>query len=298
MSLVALTGASGFLGRHIAQALLKGQLRAVVRSPAKVAELRAQGAEVAEADLSDLPALTLAFTGARTVVANAALGSHLGDMQDFVRTNVQGTENTLRAAAAAGVPAVVLISSTGVYRTRLGHILGEDAERYGTRPWRSWSDLSTDWRYSLTKHLAEERAWTLAKELGIALTVLRPGPIYGSRDTRWTARFMRAYGRPVAFAPTIGIPMVHAGDVADAVVAAIAQPTLAGRAFNLAGPPTSIVTIMRTLTRINGRGPFIVPIPLPFWVAYDTTAAHRHLNFRSRPLEEGLREVVAAAAGG
>lgn len=292
MNPVALTGASGFLGSHIAEALLSGGLRAVVRSPGKVAQLQARGAQVAEADLSDPAALTSAFVGARAVVANAALGSYLGDMQDFVRANVEGTENTLRAAAAAGVPTVVLISSTGVYRTRLRQILGEDTERYGSKPWRSWSDLTTDWRYSLTKHLAEERAWTLAKELGLGLTVLRPGPIYGSRDSRWTARFLRAFGRRLVFAPTIGVPMVHAGDVAKAVVAAVARPRLAGRAFNLAGPPTSIVTILRTLTQIRGRGPIIVPIPLPIWVAYDTQAAHSHLDFRNRPLEEGLREVL------
>lgn len=294
MTTVALTGATGFLGGHITDALLASGLsvRGVVRTPAKAGDLLRRGVVLAAADLGDVGALAEGFAGADVVVANAALGSYLGGWEDFVRANVGGTENTLRAAAAAGVRRVVLISSTGVYRTRVRTLLGEDAERYGPIRRRSWSDLTTDWRYALTKHLAEERAWALAAELGLALTVLRPGPIYGSRDTRWTARFMRAHARPLVVAPTIGVPMVHAGDVARVVVAAIARPALAGRAFNVAGPPTSVVTVLRTLTRLAGRGPVIVPIPVPLWVRYDTSAAEAALDFTVRPLDDGLREVL------
>jgi hypothetical protein len=41
-----------------------------------------------------------------------------------------------------------------------------------------------------------------------------------------------------------------------------------------------------------------MPVPVPLWVGYDTAAAERDLGFRSRPLEEGLREVLAGLAAG
>ena len=297
---IALTGASGFLGGHLVDAFLAAGLpvRGVVRRPEKARGLTNRGVALAAADLDDPEALTRGFTGADVVVANAALGSYLGDLPDFVRANVVGTENTLRAAAAAGVSRVVLISSTAVYRTRICTRIDEDAERYGPVRRRTWSDLTTDWRYALTKHLAEERAWELARELGLGLTVLRPGPIYGSRDTRWTARFLRAHARPLVVAPTVGVPMVHAGDVARVVVAAVDRAHLPGRAYNVAGPPTSVVRVLRTLTRLVGRGPLLIPIPMPVWVRYDTTAAERDLGFVVRPLDEGLQEVLVGAGGG
>lgn len=296
MGPVALTGATGFLGSHVALALRDAghEVRGVVRSPDKGAWLAERGVRFAAADLADEAALAEGFRGAGVVLANAALGSYLGDIDAFLRTNVAGTETTLRAAARAGVERVVYVSSVAVYRTRVRTPLREDAERYGPVRRRSWSDLTTDWRYALSKHLAEERATALAAELGLALTVLRPGPIYGSRDTRWTARLRRMHARPVVIAPTVGVPMVHAGDVAAALVAAVERPELAGRAFTIAGPPTSLPTILRTYSRLVGRGPFVVPIPVPLWVEYDTGAAARELGFTARPLEEGLREVVAA----
>ena len=53
--------------------------------------------------------------------------------------------------------------------------------------------------------------------------MLRPGPIYGARDRKWTARLLRTVARPVAFVPTVGVPAVHAGDVALAAATALAN---------------------------------------------------------------------------
>ncbi len=296
---VALTGATGFLGSHLAAHLLAAgtAVRAVVRNPERGAWLAEAGAQLAAADLDHPAALEAAFRGARAVVANAALGSNLGTLEDFVRTNVGGVENTLRAAASAGVQRVVLISSVAVYRTRIRTFQNESGERYGhvKRPF-VWSDLTTDWRYAMTKCIGEDRALALAAELGLKLTVLRPGPIYGSRDSRWTARLLGYHRRRLLLAPTVGVPMVHAGDVAGAVAGALGTDASVGRAYNLAGPPRTLPVLLAALKRLSGRGPLVVPVPVPLWVGYDTTAAARDLGFRSRPLDEGLQEVLLGQA--
>lgn len=303
---IAVTGATGFLGGHIAHTLRTAGLpvRGVVRRPDAGAWLAAEGVTFARADLADVPSLANAFAGADAVVANAALGSFQGTLEDFVRTNVAGTENTLRAAAAAGVRRVVYISTVALYATVLGRPMREDHPRYGPRRRLfSWTHLGTDWRYCVSKQAAEERAWALAEELDLSLTVLRPGPIYGSRDPKWTTRLLRAVARPFAFAPTVGIPAVHAGDVASAVVAALGAPASTGRAYNIAGPPTPLADILAGLVRLRARagapgGARLIRVPVPLSVAFDTTAAARDLGFAVRPLLDGLAEVLAEGGDG
>lgn len=286
---VAITGATGMLGSHIALALRAGgaSARGVARRPAH-ALLEAAGVALVRADLAEPEALAAAFAGAEAVVANAALGSWKGSLEDMRRTNVLGTEHTLRAAAAAGARRVIYISTVGIYDTDLYRPMTEDQRRYGTRKrWFAWSHLATDWRYSVTKLAAEERAWALADELGLKLTALRPGPIYGARDHNWTAWLLRRVAWPVVPAPTAGLPAVWAGDVASAVLGALDNPASAGRAYNLAGPPERLSRILAEVKARRGGG-LIVPIPVPAWVAYDTSAAARDLGFRPTPLGAGL----------
>lgn len=290
---VAVTGATGFLGSHVVAALAEAGLapRAVARRP----DAAVLGVEVARADLLDVAALTEAFAGCDAVVANAALGSFQGDLDAFVRTNVTGTANTLRAAAAAGARRVALVSSTAVYLTTVTRPITEEHERYGTTKRRfSWTHLSTDWRYAVSKSAAEQEAGRLAAELGLDLTILRPGPIYGSRDRKWTARMLRAVARPIAVAPTVGVPAVHAGDVAGAVAAALRTPGSIGRAYTIAGPPVPLADLYATLVRLGAGRAWILRIPVPIAVRYDTTAAARDLGFSPRGIEAGLAEVVAA----
>ncbi|MEL6344286.1 MAG: NAD-dependent epimerase/dehydratase family protein [Myxococcota bacterium] len=295
MALIALTGATGFVGSHIAAALREAgyAVRGVVRNPARGAWLRARGVSLVQADLTDRDSLTAAFAGADAVVSNAALGSWSGTLPDYERVNVGGMANLLDAMDEAGAARLVHISTVAVYWTRLWRRMGEDSVLYGLRRrWLNPSDLTTDWRYALTKSRAEALMWERAADRA---TALRPGPVYGSRDPKLTRRYLAALDRRVALAPTVGVPQVHAGDVGAAVVGALRNPNTAGRAYNLAGPPVSLLSIMRTLRQIAGRGPWLVPIPLPVWVAYDTRAAARDLGFQARPLEAGLREAMATA---
>lgn len=296
---VALTGATGFLGRHLAAAARDAGLRviAVVRDPdrARAALLDTGLAEeVRRADLGEPDALAAAFAGVDVVLANAALGSWSGDADLYLRTNLDGTRNTIHAAARADVPRVVQVSTVAVYRPRLRHMLDEGAPRRDKDPpIFDPTRLTTDIRYSRTKTLAEDAARAAAQEHSLDLRIVRPGPIYGSHDTRFTARLVGSLRRPVVIQPTVGVPLVHARDVADATVEAARRTLPSGAAWNLAGPPVPLAEVHRTLRRLASRDGLVISLPVPLWAGFDCSAAERDLAFRNRPLEEGLAEVLA-----
>lgn len=298
---IAVTGASGFVGSHIAL-----QLRAagfdvigVVRNPAKAAWLEQHGIALRSADVADPAALARAFEGVHVVVANAAIGSKQGTLDDMVKTNRDGVRHSLDAAAAAGVRRIIQISSVSIYRTSIRKAIGESHPQIDTHNRRfDWSNLTTDWRYAHSKTLAEAHAWELAVQHGQTLTTLRPAPVYGARDPKATARLARSLGAPVRFVPTVGIPWVHARDVGLATVAAIRNAAAGGQAYNLAGPPVNQFTFMSALRDalepiVGRRLARLVPLPLPLKVTFDTTAATRDLGFAPIDLAEGLRESVA-----
>lgn len=292
---VAVTGATGFLGRHIVRALQSAghTVRAVVRSPDKAADLAAAGVEVAAADLSDPVALVQAFSGASAVVSNAALGSWLGTIQDYRRVNVQGTTHLLDAMQQTGVHRLVHISSVAVGRTRLGRWADEQVERYGRAgrrgPWQP-SDLTTDWRYALTKSESEQLVRQRMPQ--IHATILRPGPIFGPGDPKLSRKYLRMWRRSVCFAPTARVPHVCATDVAAAVASALVRPVSIGRTYTLTGAPVSPYDIVRCLVRVTGRGPVVVPVPVPTWVGFVNHRATRDLGFVSRPLDETVGAIL------
>jgi len=301
---VVVTGATGFLGSHISLALMAAgaQVIGAVRTPAKGAWLVERGARMVAADLTQRASLVAAFRGVDTVISNAAQGGHDADLATFERVNCDGVRDLFDAAHEAGVRRIIHVSSTSVYRTRLFAAMAEDAAGYDTDKRRfNWSDATTDWRYAKTKTLSERIAWERAAAHGIALTTLRPGPIYGSRDEKATAMLTRSLTtKKLKTVPTVGVPWVHAGDVALAVVAAVANPDSAGKAYNIAGPSVSQYRFMRAMSqalRATGQhAAWLVPLPVPVWIRYDTSAAVRDLGFTSRPLEAGMREVFAPQA--
>ena len=121
---IALTGATGFLGRYIVDVLLArgAHVIAVVRNPERVPEFAYRGVEIRRADLTARESLTKGFSGADAVVSNAALFAvrrmlavRRRNWEDHQRTNVDGTRNVFEAMAAAGVRRVVQVSSVAVY---------------------------------------------------------------------------------------------------------------------------------------------------------------------------------------
>ena len=191
-SQVAVTGATGFIGRYIVRALEGRGARvvAVVRNPSKMVAAGEQ-IEVRRADLQDVDALTRAFEGCDAVMSNAGVVSIGGQSREaLMAANAQGTRNVFEALHRAGVARAVMTSSASAYARQWAHEYVESDPL-----WTSSARVSRPLHYAVSKAVAERSAWQLAGEHDIDLSVARPSGVYGADDytgfTSWLRRFMR-----------------------------------------------------------------------------------------------------------
>src|SRR5690606_20999301 len=107
-----LTGATGFVGSHAAEAFVRHgfNVRALVRSRARARALEPLGIDLVDGSLEDAHALAAACDRVDTVVHIAAL-THARSADQFSSANVDGTRRLLHAAVDAGVPRFVYLSS-------------------------------------------------------------------------------------------------------------------------------------------------------------------------------------------
>jgi nucleoside-diphosphate-sugar epimerase len=289
---IAITGATGFLGRYITMALLDCQAHVVgvVRDPSRRPDLAAHGVELRVGDLRDEAALVRGFTGVDAIVANAGLIPGRGHTR-YVEANVVGTENVMTAAHKAGVRRVVLVSSVAVYRFNRRNV-AEDGELLSEHP-----RLLPMRAYRVSKLLGERAARRLALAYSLALTVVRPGQLYGAFDALLPT-IRRLLQRPITFVPYgLRIPMAYGGDVAKAIVRCLEKDDTIGGTFNLTGPDRSAQSFVQAWREAGERvGRLRVPIPLPIHFTYNSERAGTELNFTHTSFRDALRETFAIEA--
>jgi dihydroflavonol-4-reductase len=248
---VLVTGASGFIAKHIVRELLDAgyPVRASVRSPGRGDEVRkAVGPAVRSAGDLDarLSFVTLdlerdegwdtALQGVGALVHTASPFplAQPRDEQVVIRPAVEGTRRALRAARAAGVGRVVLTSS-------IVAIMNADPPpgRDGLDE-RDWSKLEGPGAtpYLKSKTLAERTAWEIADREGLHLTTINPGlvlgpPLDGRIGTSLEVVQRLLKGRDPML-PNFGFPVVDVRDVALMHVRALERPEAVGSRF-LAG---------------------------------------------------------------
>lgn len=295
---IAVTGATGFIGRNVVLNLLDqgAHVRAVVRSPHKATDLVQRGVEVRKADISDREALAAGFSGCDGVVACAALVS-LGrkSAAEVIGTNVAGTTNQIEAAADAGAKRVVLMSSIEAYAPTKDHVYREDDPLVA--PGKKATRFNA---YGLSKSMAERGAWEVAEARGLELTSLRPGAVHGAFDvstiTVWLRRLLSL---PIAPFPThTQFTSVYVGDLAEAVALSLKTPASVGRAYNICGEAeTTLWRLKDGWAEAGGRMPkLILPFPLPIRRIFEISRAKEELGWSNRPVADGFREMFAREA--
>jgi len=317
--IAVVTGAGGFIGRHLVRRLGQDgwRVRAIDRNFDGSRE--SEGVKRLEVDVRDESALREAFHGARFVfhLASAHL-QHGAPAEWYHSVNVEGSRSVIAAAKAAGVARVVHTSSVGIY----GHVASPPADE--DTPKHPTND------YEHTKLLGETAALELASELGTELVVLRPGWVYGPGCPR-TAKLLRTIRRGRFFYVGDGSNLRHPLYVSDAVeafiVAAHASTERTGRAYIIVGPaPTSVRELVECCAAAQGLEPPRLRLPrglvragllgnelafgllrreppvsrrsLAFFEhdnAFSGRRAAEELGFRPRVgLEEGVRATVTA----
>ena len=181
---VLVTGATGFIGRHLVGALLRrgDRVRALGRNADVCMELSIAGAESIRTDLRDRPTVIAACEGMEAVCHVGALSAPWGRAADFHAVNVVGTESVLAGCQTHGVGRLVYVSSPSVVFDGTDHFdLTEDA------PYPPHL-MSV---YSLTKKLGEDRV-RAASQAGLATVTLRPKAVFGPGDTSLLPRLLDA----------------------------------------------------------------------------------------------------------
>jgi len=257
--LTLVTGAAGFVGRHVVQACLaSGQsVRALLRDPDRAGDLRARGVEVVTGDTRDAAPVTAAVQGVDVVHHCAAAVGPQYSKREIFDTNSLGVRRVLEALRQAGRGKLVLLSSINVLGTRHLDRATEDL------PCRRSGDPAAD-----VKIEAERLALDYHHRHGVKLTILRPGFIYGPGDTRNLPKLVEAIrrGRFVYIGSRHNVvPIVHVQDVVRAMLLAAAAPASDGRIYHVTdGSRTTIGELVDLLAQLGG-----CPPPrrvLPYWM--------------------------------
>jgi nucleoside-diphosphate-sugar epimerase len=265
---VALTGASGYTGGRLLEAL-RGRAEEVsvlVREASITDRLRSSGATLVEGDLTSRGALGRLVEGADAVLHVAAVYRTAGHPDSYYRdVNVGGTERLLEAAVAAGVRRFVHTSTVGVH----GHVESPPADE--SAPFAP-GDI-----YQATKAEAETLALDFHRRRGLPLAVVRPGAIYGPGETRFLKLF-RAIARGRYAIVGDGRSFYHPvyiDDLVQGFLLALDRDEAVGESFLICGPEYVTQTELASVIAKHTGGrvlPFRIPAG-PIQLAGDVVEA-------------------------
>jgi polyketide synthase len=225
--LCLVTGATGFIGGHLAERLVAEgyRVRCLVRATSETSLLDRLGAEIAVGDLRSPRSLAPAAEGCRYVLHCGALVSDWATVREISDINVGGTRNLLEASVAASVQRFVHVSSTDVYGYPGGPAV---EETHAGATFSNW--------YAQTKLDAEAEVRRVEEARGLDAVRLRPATVYGPRSTDVVGQIARAIrdghmvlvdrGRAIA-------GLCYVENLVDAAVLALRHEAAPGHAFNV-----------------------------------------------------------------
>jgi dihydroflavonol-4-reductase len=310
------TGASGFLGRHLVEALVArgDDVRAFVRDSTDAGPLAAQGVEVVRGELADHAALARAADGCPLVFHLAGIVSHEPSrLAELQAVNVDGIRNLLGAVEpAARVVHVSSVAAVGPASSP-DHLADER---------QAFPASAARLPYAGTKHAGEEVALAAAAA-GADVVVANPGFLLGPGDIHRVSTWpVGAYlSGDLRFTTTGGLSFADVRDVATGLVALAEhgcrgeRTILASRAGNCSWPAffARVSAVSGVKRRMVGlplwlavagatlvRGP-VSPDEIRAagrWWFYDGAKAEHDLGFRPRPLDETIEDTIADLAVG
>lgn len=319
-----ITGATGFVGGHIAEACAKRGLAVstIARPSSDTRLLDALGAVVHRGDLTDAELVRQALEGVDVVIHCAAKVGDRGPVEEYRAVNVEALRGLLEACKGRPLERFVHMSSLGVYEAR---------HHQGTDESEPLPAAHID-GYTQTKVEAEQVAQQYLRDQRLPIVILRPGFVYGPRDQAVLPRLiqrMRTGKIHYLGGDQRALNTIHVANLVDAVFLAIEKPQAIGQVYNLTdgeyvskrrfieavadgmGLPKSKQVLPRWLAAIvvwllkrqmlrairQGTKPLISPAQFKFLLLnldFSIAKAKRELGYQPRVrFEDGIRETMA-----
>lgn len=261
----AVTGANGFVGSHLVDRLLElgHQVRVLARPTADLRWIRDNVVEVVQGSLADPEALRRTFEGCE-LVFHVAGATTARDPAEFYQVNRDGTARAVAACleAAPRAQRFLLVSSIAAVGPGQGDDpMDEDAVPHPVN------------HYGRSKLAGEQVVRAAADRL--PLSIVRPGAIYGPRDTDVLLLLKLA---ALGFRVHVGIArrllnFGHVHDVVSGILLAATRPQGLGEIFNVGDVANyTLADVGRTMAQVMGQGR-AWPLWLPLSLAYGVGAA-------------------------
>lgn len=318
--MIALTGATGHLGQTLLRQICSrgDAVTVTTRSESDRSLLEGYCSRIENAPLSDIPALTGAFDGADTVIHAAALiNIRRGNLNAMNTVNVVGTSNVIQACRNAGVKRLIYISSIEAFDLK--------AKRRPIREDFSYARGNAIMEYGNTKADASRLVAAAGLSGDLETVLICPTGIIGPWDFRgglFTTMIKRFLEGKIPAAIPGGFDFVDVRDVAGATLAAIERGR-SGEAYLASGNYLEITELFAQIESISGT--YNRRMNLPLWLAraagevtelwgqtahqdvmftkgsieilqidarIDSAKAEEDLGYRSRPVEETLRDTI------
>ena len=316
---ILVTGATGFLGSHVARKLVERgeRVRILLRKTSRTSNIDDFDAERAYGDILDIDSVRQALKGCDTLYHVAGIvSSRKSDYRRMEEINVKGTFNVLSSALEAGVKKAVYTSSVAAIGVDPGGGIANEKTPFTLEP------MSI--QYINTKYYAEKEALKLY-EKGLPLVIVNPSIVIGAGDIYLSSTALIVWYCKKKFPGYMngGVNVVDVEDVAEGHILA-AEKGRVGERYILGNRNLSIKECFSILERITGipspkrKVPYfmaltagfirerIIRVSSPSFVLqdvdsakagrlywyFDSSKAVRELGFPQTPVEESLKKTI------
>jgi nucleoside-diphosphate-sugar epimerase len=253
---ILVTGASGYLGRHLVPALQAHghTVRALVLPAENAAWLTQRGVAIYPGDVRQPDTLAAPTKGADAVFHLAAMLGTWRPTDDYDAVNVAGTEHVCRAALAVGVRRLVHVSSAMVYGPWREQAVRED-----------FPFMPLQEPYALTKAQGDKVVQWMIAQAGLPAVIIRPGTIFGPGDHlnfKRLAERLRAGKAIIIGSGRNAVPFVYVTDVVQGLLLALEHDRAVGQAYNITNDqPMTQEEFLRAIAQEVGAPPPHLHVP-------------------------------------
>lgn len=320
MRTVLITGATGFLGKHLVEQLKtengRARLRVLCRGLAPWE--RDPAIEVVHGDITLRDHVDPAAEGVSEIYHLAGVVSRRAEDQELLyRTHIEGTRNVMEATLKHGVEKVVLVSSSGTLAVGTTPTVYDESSGYK-------HEVIGEWPYYLSKVFAEKLALDYHARNGVKVVIVNPSLLLGPGDdrnssTRDVALFLQ---NQILAIPLGGLNFVDVRDAARGMILAM-RSGRPGECYLLGSVNWTFRQLIEKVAEISGREAprFQLPLDVSLWgmrllravyrmkgkplqlddasikmsACYwycDSSKARTELGFETRDPEETLRDTV------